>query len=63
MTTDRSYRRAMSVEVALDELRRCAGEQFDPRVVAALDEVLASRVSRGEPAKPQLASLVLAEVG
>jgi HD-GYP domain-containing protein (c-di-GMP phosphodiesterase class II) len=62
MTTDRSYRRAMSVEVALDELRRCAGSQFDVQVVDALDAVLARRASRGEPAKPQLAALVLAEV-
>jgi HD-GYP domain-containing protein (c-di-GMP phosphodiesterase class II) len=62
MTTDRSYRRAMSVEVALDELRRCSGTQFDPRVVAALDAVVAGRAARGEPAKPQLVSLVLADV-
>jgi HD-GYP domain-containing protein (c-di-GMP phosphodiesterase class II) len=33
MTTDRSYRRALSHEEALAELRRCAGTQFDPRVV------------------------------
>jgi HD-GYP domain-containing protein (c-di-GMP phosphodiesterase class II) len=36
MTTDRSYRRALSHEEALAELRRCAGTQFDPRVVDAL---------------------------
>jgi diguanylate cyclase (GGDEF)-like protein len=35
MVTDRSYRPAMSVEGALDELRRHAGDQFDPDVVAA----------------------------
>ena len=33
MTSDRPYRSAMSQEVALDELRRCAGVQFDPVVV------------------------------
>ncbi len=33
MTTDRSYRAAMDEEAALDELRRCAGTQFDPVVV------------------------------
>jgi len=58
MTTDRSYRRAMSAEVALDELRRCAGEQFDPGVVVALESVVARRASRGEPAKQPLSSLV-----
>jgi HD-GYP domain-containing protein (c-di-GMP phosphodiesterase class II) len=44
MTTTRSYRRAVPVEQALAELRRCAGSQFDPRVVAAVGAVLA----RGE---------------
>jgi HD-GYP domain-containing protein (c-di-GMP phosphodiesterase class II) len=36
MTTDRTYRKAMSPELAVEELRRCAGTQFDPRVVDAL---------------------------
>jgi HD-GYP domain-containing protein (c-di-GMP phosphodiesterase class II) len=36
MTTDRSYRSAMSPELAVAELRANAGTQFDPRVVDAL---------------------------
>jgi HD-GYP domain-containing protein (c-di-GMP phosphodiesterase class II) len=36
MTTTRSYRGARSVDLALEELRRCAGSQFDPPMVAAL---------------------------
>jgi HD-GYP domain-containing protein (c-di-GMP phosphodiesterase class II) len=40
MTTDRPYRRALSEDEALTELRRCAGTQFDPAVVAALDAVV-----------------------
>ncbi len=36
MTSDRPYRRALSVRAALDELRRGAGTQFDDQVVAAL---------------------------
>jgi len=40
MTTDRPYRKARSVEEALDELRRCAGTDFDPRVVEALADSL-----------------------
>jgi HD-GYP domain-containing protein (c-di-GMP phosphodiesterase class II) len=36
MTTDRSYRRARPVSAALEEMRRCAGTQFDPQVVQAL---------------------------
>jgi HD-GYP domain-containing protein (c-di-GMP phosphodiesterase class II) len=40
MTTDRSYRRALSREAATDELRKCAGTQFDPHVVDALVAIL-----------------------
>jgi HD-GYP domain-containing protein (c-di-GMP phosphodiesterase class II) len=36
MTTDRSYRKALSHDDAVAELRRCAGTQFDPEVVDAL---------------------------
>ncbi|MEU8548594.1 HD-GYP domain-containing protein [Streptomyces roseoverticillatus] len=36
MTSTRSYSRARPVPAALAELRRCAGSQFDPRMVAAL---------------------------
>jgi len=35
MTSDRAYRRALSREHAIEELRRCAGTQFDPAVVRA----------------------------
>jgi diguanylate cyclase (GGDEF)-like protein len=35
MVADRPYRRGRSSEDALEELRRCAGTQFDPRVVVA----------------------------
>jgi HD-GYP domain-containing protein (c-di-GMP phosphodiesterase class II) len=42
MTTDRAYRPAMSEPEALAELERCAGTQFDPRVVAALQTVVST---------------------
>lgn len=42
MTTTRSYRKAMSTEVALEELRACAGTQFDPRVVIELVDLVES---------------------
>lgn len=45
MTSDVPYRRALSVERALDELRRCSGTQFDPECVRALAEVVAADVS------------------
>jgi len=40
MTSDRPYRRALSQEVAAQEIRRHAGTQFCPEVVAALDVCL-----------------------
>jgi len=40
MTTNRSYRKAMPVDDALQELRSCAGAQFDPAVVAAIVAVV-----------------------
>ncbi len=47
MTTTRPYREAMSDDDAVAELRRCAGKQFDSRVVAAFERVL----SRGSVAR------------
>ncbi|HUA39985.1 MAG TPA: HD-GYP domain-containing protein [Streptosporangiaceae bacterium] len=35
MTTTRSYREAKSIDFALDQLRKGAGSQFDPRMVVA----------------------------
>ncbi|MGW6461012.1 HD-GYP domain-containing protein [Streptomyces sp. NPDC055078] len=40
MTSTRSYSRARPVETALTELKRCAGSQFDPRMVEALVRAL-----------------------
>ena len=38
MITDRSYRRAVTPELALAELERCAGSQFDPEIVRVFAE-------------------------
>jgi HD-GYP domain-containing protein (c-di-GMP phosphodiesterase class II) len=46
MTTDRSYRKARSAGAALEELRRCAGSQFDPVVVDAVESVVKRRLER-----------------
>jgi putative nucleotidyltransferase with HDIG domain len=35
MTSDRPYRSAMTARKAIEEVRRCAGTQFDPVIVAA----------------------------
>jgi diguanylate cyclase (GGDEF)-like protein/putative nucleotidyltransferase with HDIG domain len=40
MTSERPYRDSMSVNRAVEELRACAGTQFDPRVVEALAALL-----------------------
>jgi HD-GYP domain-containing protein (c-di-GMP phosphodiesterase class II) len=42
MTTERPYRRAMSEAIAVGELRRCAGSQFDPDVVECFCAALAN---------------------
>ena len=39
MTADRHYRRALSLDEAMSELRRNSGTQFDPDVIAVLDSV------------------------
>ena len=40
MTNDRSYRTAMPVSKAMEELKRCAGTQFDPYIVSEFLEML-----------------------
>ena len=46
MVSDRPYRTAMSEEGALDELRACAGKQFDPMVVDSFVRVLRGQGAR-----------------
>jgi diguanylate cyclase (GGDEF)-like protein len=52
MTVDRPYRAARSAAYASAELRRGAGAQFDPTVVAAFERVLALLAPAGEDAPP-----------
>jgi HD-GYP domain-containing protein (c-di-GMP phosphodiesterase class II) len=42
MTTDRSYRKALTAGVAVAELHANAGTQFDPKVVDALVSLVAA---------------------
>jgi len=40
MTSDRPYRKGLQPWQAMEELRRCSGEQFDPEVVEAFESVM-----------------------
>ena len=42
MTSSRTYRKTLSTNEALEELKRCSGKQFDPFIVRAFDVALHS---------------------
>lgn len=44
MTSNRTYRRALPLEVALMEIRRCSGTQFDPALADAFLQIGESRI-------------------
>jgi len=52
MTTDRPYRKALTLQRALDELRKLAGQQFDPKLVELVSKSPSIRRLLG----PQLAT-------
>jgi HD-GYP domain-containing protein (c-di-GMP phosphodiesterase class II) len=52
MTSDRSYRAAMSQREALRELRLCAGSQFDPVITRVFLDVLAQTAPLNAPPAP-----------
>ena len=39
MTSDRPYRNALSIEIALEEINKNSGVQFDPRIVKVFNEL------------------------
>ncbi|MEO8494561.1 MAG: diguanylate cyclase [Planctomycetota bacterium] len=49
MTTDRVYRKGRTVQQAFAELRRCAGEQFDPELVERFIAMVERRQSTELP--------------
>lgn len=53
ITTERPYQHRRPPEVAADELRRCAGSQFDPRVVEAFLRAMSfADLEQGTPPLP-----------
>ncbi len=57
MRTDRSYRQALPYEVAMAELLENSASQFDPRVVQALVQVVATEAGSEEPLDVHAAQL------
>jgi HD-GYP domain-containing protein (c-di-GMP phosphodiesterase class II) len=50
MTSDRAYRAALAPREAINELRSCAGTQFDPRIVQAIEQQTTRRdAARSSP--------------
>jgi len=49
MTTDRPYRKRMDLKDALEELKRCLGTQFDPKIMAAFFRVLDREINNELP--------------
>lgn len=45
MTSDRSYRSAMSMHEALDEIKRCKGTQFDPKIADIAIELIENTIA------------------
>jgi putative nucleotidyltransferase with HDIG domain len=45
MTSDRPYRRALLIDAAREEIRRCAGSQFDPAIVTAFLSIPVDRLA------------------
>jgi HD-GYP domain-containing protein (c-di-GMP phosphodiesterase class II) len=49
MTSTRVYRKAKQIEDAFAELNRCAGTQFDPACIRALETAVATEGWEAEP--------------
>ena len=56
MVNERSYKKAFSREKAMEELRRCAGSQFDPYIVTEFLELVKTLPVNSEQANPEQAN-------
>jgi len=64
MTSPRAYQTVRTQRQALAELHRCAGSQFDPAVVAVLDDALhlSSQIEPARRREDALADLIEVDV-
>jgi diguanylate cyclase (GGDEF)-like protein len=63
MVSRRPYRRTRSYEDAFEELRRCAGTQFDPTLVDHFIEVVRSRDESRRADETQIPNSIRLEIG
>jgi putative two-component system response regulator len=54
MTSDRPYRAGMPIEVACAEIRRCSGNQLDPRVTEVFPDALAKVLEASRASEQEL---------
>jgi len=50
MTSERSYRKPLSFDIAIQEIKKCSGSQFDPRIVDVFIEIV-SEIDQKNPAR------------
>ena len=48
MISERTYKKAMGVDAALQEIKRCAGTQFDPVIADVFHEMISANIRDGE---------------
>jgi len=53
MTTNRPYREALTLQDAIEEMKRCLGTQFDPKIMNAFCRALEKEI-RGELPEPNI---------
>ncbi len=63
MTTEKSYRPALSTEEAFSELRRCAGQQFDPQLVERVIQILKVRGTEFTSSRQEVSKSAALNIG